>query len=103
MCVDALTVSTIPLPQISVLVHVALAIQSDEALSEFEDAVAECDSVVQCFLMSGEFDYLLVLLVKDLEDFERIHKMHLSRLPAVKRIQSSFAIREVLKRTIPEF
>jgi Lrp/AsnC family leucine-responsive transcriptional regulator len=86
----------------TVLVHVALTKQSDEALSEFERAVANCENVVQCFLMSGEFDYLLVLLVRDLEDFERVHKLHLSRLPAVQRIQSSFAIREVLKRPIPD-
>jgi Lrp/AsnC family transcriptional regulator, leucine-responsive regulatory protein len=46
----------------TVLVHVALAKQSDETLSEFERAVASCESVVQCFLMSGEYDYLLVLI-----------------------------------------
>ncbi|NPC57775.1 Lrp/AsnC family transcriptional regulator [Caenimonas soli] len=86
----------------TVLVHVALTKQSDEALSDFERAVTSCENVVQCFLMSGEYDYMLVLLVRDLEDFERVHKMHLSRFPAVLRIQSSFAIREVLKRPIPD-
>jgi DNA-binding Lrp family transcriptional regulator len=86
----------------TVLVHVALNKQSDEALSEFERAVSTCENVVQCFLMSGEYDYVLVLLVRDLEDFERVRKLYLSRLPSVMRIHSSFAIREVLKRSIPQ-
>jgi DNA-binding Lrp family transcriptional regulator len=85
----------------TVLVQVALSKQSDEALTEFESAVASCANVVQCFLVSGEYDYMLVLLVRDLEDFERVHK-HLSRLPAVLRTHSSFAIREVLKRQLPD-
>ncbi|MGE0796798.1 MAG: Lrp/AsnC family transcriptional regulator [Lautropia sp.] len=85
----------------TVLVRVTLTRQSDEVLSKFERAVTSCENVVQCFLMSGEFDYLLVLNVKDVEDFERVHKAHLSRLPAIMRIESSFAIREILKRPIP--
>jgi DNA-binding Lrp family transcriptional regulator len=51
--------------------------------------------------MSGTDDYLLVLLVRDLPDFERVHKTQLSRLPHVARIQSSFALREIVRRALP--
>jgi len=57
--------------------------------------------VVRCFLMSGSDDYLLIVLVRDIEDFERIHRTELSRLPHVSRIQSNFALREVVNRTAP--
>ena len=51
--------------------------------------------------MSGSDDYLLIVLVRDIEDFERIHRTELSRLPHVSRIQSNFALREVVNRTAP--
>jgi Lrp/AsnC family leucine-responsive transcriptional regulator len=50
--------------------------------------------------MSGSDDYLLQVLARDLEDFERIHKQHLSRMPGVARIHSSFAMRSVVNRTV---
>jgi DNA-binding Lrp family transcriptional regulator len=51
--------------------------------------------------MTGSDDYLAIVLAKDIEDFERIHRMELSRLPRVARIQSSFAIRDVVNRVVP--
>ncbi len=85
----------------TVIVQVTLKGQSELDLSEFEQAVKQCDSVLRCFLMSGSDDYLLILLVRDLVDFERVHKMQLSRLPHVARIQSSFALRDVVRRALP--
>jgi len=49
--------------------------------------------------MSGEFDYLLRVVVADMADFERIHKTELTRLPGVARVNSSFAIRTVQRKT----
>jgi len=46
-------------------------------------------------------DYLLILLVRDLVDFERVHKTQLSRLPHVAHIQSSLALRDVVRRALP--
>jgi DNA-binding Lrp family transcriptional regulator len=86
---------------VTVLVRVTLDSQSDEALKSFEAGVTECPSVVRCFLMSGTDDYLAIVLAKDIDDFERIHRTELSRLPRVSRIQSSIAIREVVQRTVP--
>ena len=52
-------------------------------------------------MMSGEDDYLITVLARDLADFERIHKEQLSRLPGVARLHSSFVLREVASRPLP--
>jgi len=85
----------------TVIVRITLDSQSEEALNAFEKAVGRCPSVVQCLLMSGDDDYLLTVLARDIEDFEHIHKGQLSTLPRVARIHSSFAIREVINRHAP--
>ena len=85
----------------TVLVRVTLDSQNDAALKSFEAAVINCPSVVRCFLMSGSDDYIVIVMARDIEDFERIHRNELSRLPRVARIQSSFAMREVVNRAVP--
>ena len=85
----------------TVLVRITLESQSDAALKSFEAGVLSCPSISRCFLMSGTDDYLAIVLAKDIQDFERIHRTELSRLPRVARIQSSFAIREVINRAVP--
>jgi Lrp/AsnC family transcriptional regulator, leucine-responsive regulatory protein len=85
----------------TVLVRIALESRSDEALKTFEAAVVKCPSVIRCFLMSGSDDYIVIVVARDIEDFERIHRTELSRLPRVARIQSSFAMREVVDRSVP--
>ena len=85
----------------TVLVRVTLESQNEDALKSFEAAVINCPSVVRCFLMSGSDDYIVIVLARDIEDFERIHRTELSRLPRVARIQSSFAMREVVNRAVP--
>jgi DNA-binding Lrp family transcriptional regulator len=86
---------------ITVLVMITLESQSEDALACFEEAIVRCSSVVRCFLMSGSDDYLVTVLARDIADFERVHQTQLSRLPRVARIQSSFAIREVINRGAP--
>jgi len=85
----------------TVLVRIRLESQSEEALRSFESGVAECPSVIRCFLASGSDDYVVLVLARDIEDFERIHRTELSRLPRIARIQSSFSMREVVNRTVP--
>ena len=85
----------------TVLVRVTLESQNEEALKSFEAAVINCPSVVRCFLMSGSDDYIAIVMARDIEDFEHIHRNELSRLPRVARIQSSFAMREVVNRAVP--
>lgn len=86
----------------TVLVQVSLRSQSEELLASFEKAVTAAPSVVSCHLMSGEDDYVLTVLARDLSDYERIHRHELSRLPGVTRLRSSFALREVKSRTLPD-
>lgn len=80
------------------IVHISLSGQFEKTLSEFEAAVKRCPNVLVCYLMSGEYDYMLRVAAKDLQDYERIHKEWLSALPHVVRINSAFALREVIDR-----
>ena len=88
--------------EMTVLVQISLQSQSEVLLAEFEKAVTAAPSVVSCHLMSGEDDYVLTVLARDLTDYERIHRHELSRLPGVTRLRSSFALREVKSRPLPE-
>jgi len=85
----------------TVVVQISLKSQNEDLLKAFEEAVVSAPSVVSCHLMSGEDDYLVTVLARDLADFERIHKEQLSRLPGVVRLKSSFALREVANKPLP--
>jgi Lrp/AsnC family transcriptional regulator, leucine-responsive regulatory protein len=87
--------------EMTVVVQISLRTQSQDDLDAFEAAVAAAPSVVSCHLMSGEEDYILTVLARDLSDYERIHRAELSRLPGVARLRSSFALREVSSRPLP--
>ena len=76
-------------------VEVSLAAQTEEAFKKFEKAVQSVVEILECHLMSGQFDYLLRVIAKDAEDYERIHRTKLARLPGIQRIQSSLALRTV--------
>jgi Lrp/AsnC family transcriptional regulator, leucine-responsive regulatory protein len=80
------------------IVHISLSGQFAKTLSEFETAVKRCPNVLVCYLMSGEYDYILRVAARDLEDYERIHRDWLSALPHVVKINSSFALREIIDR-----
>ena len=83
----------------NILVHIGLHREEQSELAAFEAAVRDIPEVMECYLMTGEFDYLLRVVVTDMADFERIHKDELTRLPGVARVNSSVAIRTVLKKT----
>lgn len=82
---------------VTVIVQITLERQTDEHLRRFEEAVRRCPEVRECHLMTGLADYLLRVEARDAADYERIHKDQLSRMPGVARIQSSFAIRTVIR------
>lgn len=83
----------------NIFVEVSLDSQSETNLNAFEHAVEACPEIMECYLMSGDSDYLLRVVVSDTEDYERVHKEYLSRLPNVSRIRSNFALRTVSKKT----
>lgn len=82
-----------------VFVNIALQREEERELAAFEEAVRNIPEVMECYLMTGEFDYLLRVVVSDMADFERIHKDSLTRLPGVARVNSSVTIRTVQKKT----
>ncbi|MCH9695162.1 MAG: Lrp/AsnC family transcriptional regulator [Gammaproteobacteria bacterium] len=83
----------------NVFVHIGLHREEESELAAFEDAVRDIPEVMECYLMTGEFDYLLRVVVSDMADFERLHRDSLTRLPGVARVNSSVAIRTVQKKT----
>ena len=64
----------------------------------FAEEVLNVQEVMECYLMSGEVDYMLRVIVKDGQDYERVHNI-LTALPEVARVHSSFALRKVIRRT----
>jgi len=83
----------------TVFVEITLTGQADEILQAFERQVALIPDVLECHLMAGAADYLLKVVARDTDDFARIHKQYLARLPGVAQMQSSFALRTVFKTT----
>jgi DNA-binding Lrp family transcriptional regulator len=76
-------------------VEISLHSQSRGAMESFEEAVAAFDDILECHLMSGAADYLLRVAAADLDDFDRIHRNCLSRLPGVSSMRTSFSIRRI--------
>ncbi|MFY2823748.1 Lrp/AsnC family transcriptional regulator [Ruegeria sp. MALMAid1280] len=83
----------------TVFVEITLQGQAEELLDAFEKAVARIPDVLECHLMAGTADYILKVVAENTEDFARIHRQYLSRLPGVAQMQSSFALRTVFKTT----
>jgi DNA-binding Lrp family transcriptional regulator len=87
---------------VNVFVNITLERQEQAHLRAFEEAARKVPEVMECYLMSGEYDYLLRVVLADTADFERLHSQHLTRLPNVARVHSSFALRTVQKsRELP--
>jgi len=84
---------------VSVLVQVTLEKQVESALERFEDAVRGRPEVMECYLMTGDADYLLRVVVADVPAFERFILDFLSRVPGVGNIKSSFALKQVKYQT----
>jgi DNA-binding Lrp family transcriptional regulator len=83
----------------TVFVEITLQGQADDVLDAFERAVARIPDVLECHLMAGTADYILKVVAENTDDFARIHRQHLARLPGVAQMQSSFALRTVFKTT----
>jgi len=82
----------------NVFVQVTLEGQQQEKLLQFEKEIGQVKEVMECYLMSGASDFLLRVIIRDNEDYMRIHN-HLTSLPGVLRVHSSFALKTVLKKT----
>jgi DNA-binding Lrp family transcriptional regulator len=78
-------------------VQITLEKQTDEQMRRFEEAVRHYPEIRDCYLMAGAADYIVRAVAPSMAAYEVLHKDVLSRLPGVSRIQSSLAIRNVLK------
>jgi Lrp/AsnC family leucine-responsive transcriptional regulator len=83
----------------TVFVEITLSGQSEEILDAFERDVARIPDLLECHLMAGTADYLLKLSACDTDDFARIHRRYLARLPGVAQMHSSFSLRTVWQTT----
>ncbi len=83
----------------TVFVEITLRGQADDILDAFEKSVSRIPDVLECHLMAGTADYLLKVVAENTEDFARIHRQYLARLPGVQGMQSNFALRTVFKTT----
>ena len=79
----------------SVFASVKLEKQQEEALNRFSKAVARWPEVLECYLMTGDADYLLRVVCADLAAYERFVLEHLAKAPGVSSIRSSFALKQV--------
>jgi len=84
---------------VSVFVNVTLERQVESALEQFEAAIGKRPEVLECYLMTGDADYLLRVVTSDLASYERFLVDHLTRIPGVSSIKSSFALKQVSYRT----
>ena len=80
---------------VSVFVNVTLERQIEPALERFEAAILKRPEVMECYLMTGDFDYLLRVVTADLSAYERFLVENLTRVPGVSSIRSSFALKQV--------
>ena len=83
--------------RMTVYIHVTLERQSAAVLGAFEAAVRRCRDIVSCHLLAGQYDYMLVARVAGIDDYGKLHQNELSRLPGVTRLETSFALRDVLE------
>ncbi len=84
---------------VSIFVNVTLEKQVEGALETFEKDIRAQPEVMECYLMTGDFDYLLRVVTSDLQAYERFLMEHLTRVPGVASIKSSIALKQVAYRT----
>ena len=85
--------------KVNVFVRVSLEKQEAAALEHFEQAVSHFDEVMEVYLMTGDEDYLLRIVVPDIQALERFILENLTRIPGIKNIKSSFALKQVKYKT----
>jgi Lrp/AsnC family leucine-responsive transcriptional regulator len=84
---------------LNVFISVSLKEQSKAALAEFEQRIAEHDEVMECYLMTGDSDYLIRVAIADMSALEKFILEQLTPIPGVEKIRSSFALKQVRYKT----
>jgi DNA-binding Lrp family transcriptional regulator len=84
---------------LNVFINISLKEQSKGSLAEFERRIAEHDEVMECYLMTGDSDYLIRVAVADIAALERFILEQLTPIPGIEKIRSSFALKQVRYKT----
>ena len=85
--------------KVSVFIQVTLERQIESALERFENAIRTWPEVMECYLMTGDADYLIRVVVADIQVLEEFILKFLTKLPGVGNIKSSFALKQVKYQT----
>ncbi len=82
---------------LSIMANVLITLRSQEAsvLEGFEAAVRAAPDILECHLTSGQADYVLRVVARDMDDYDRIHRNCLAALPDVSSMQTTFALRQI--------
>ncbi|KQP38084.1 Lrp/AsnC family transcriptional regulator [Pseudorhodoferax sp. Leaf274] len=84
---------------LNVFISISLTRQSKQALADFEQRIALHDEVMECYLMTGDSDYLMRVAVADIAALERFILEQLTPIPGIEKIRSSFALKQVRYKT----
>jgi DNA-binding Lrp family transcriptional regulator len=82
-----------------VLIGVVLDRSTPESFAAFEKAVQRVPSCMECHVVTGEFDYFMLVRTKDNESYNRLHAEHLLYLPGVRQVRTFMVLKEVLSTT----
>jgi DNA-binding Lrp family transcriptional regulator len=84
---------------LNVFINISLKEQGKESLAEFERRIAEHEQVMECYLMTGDSDYLIRVALPDIGSLERFILEQLTPIPGIEKIRSSFALKQVRYKT----
>ncbi|MBK1780514.1 Lrp/AsnC family transcriptional regulator [Advenella sp. WQ 585] len=84
---------------LNVFISISLKSQDKQALADFEQRISEHDEVMECYLMTGDSDYLIRVAVTNIGALERFILEQLTPIPGIDKIRSSFALKQVLYKT----
>ena len=84
---------------LNVFISISLKEQSKEALAQFEHRISEHDEVMECYLMTGDSDYLIRVAVADMGVLEKFILEQLTPIPGIEKIRSSLALKQVRYKT----
>ena len=84
---------------LNVFISISLKEQSKKALAEFEQRISEHDEVMECYLMTGDSDYLIRVAVADMGALEKFILEQLTPISGIEKIRSSFALKQVRYKT----
>jgi Lrp/AsnC family leucine-responsive transcriptional regulator len=84
---------------VRVLIEIRLTVQNRDALDRFENAVSTIPEVTECMTVLGDWDYVLTVVAKDIEDYQRVLLERLAKLPGVANYKSTLIVRDVKRST----